>query len=48
MSAENPEIRKKIEFGIEKFQKNRIEKNEKIGRTGAINAQRRLAQQRYK
>lgn len=48
ISREDPNVRKQLESGIQKFQRSRIEKNEKIGRTGAINAQRRLAQQRQR
>ena len=41
-------IRNKLEEGIKKFQMNRIEANERMGRAGAINAQKRLAERRQK
>lgn len=48
LAREDPKIRSKLEEGVEKFQKLRIEANEKAGRAGAINAQKRLAERRRK
>jgi hypothetical protein len=42
LAREDPRIRKKLEEAIERFQKARIEANEKVGRMGAMKAQRRL------
>ena len=42
LAREDVRIRKKLEEAIERFQKARIEANEKIGRMGAMKAQKRL------
>lgn len=42
LAREDSRIRKKLEEAIERFQKARIEANEKIGRVGAMKAQKRL------
>ena len=42
LAREDPRIRKKLEEAIERFQRARIEANEKIGRMGAMRAQKRL------
>lgn len=42
LARDDQRIRRKLEEAIERFQKSRIEANEKIGRFGAMKAQERL------
>ena len=42
LAKDDGRIRKKLEEAIERFQKARIEANEKVGRVGAMKAQKRL------
>lgn len=42
LARDEPRIRMKLEEAIEKFQNIRIEANEKVGRMGAMKAQKRL------
>ena len=46
LAREDPRIRKKLEEAIERFQRARIEANEKIGRMGAMRAQKRLQEKK--
>lgn len=48
LAREDSRIRKKLEEAIERFQKARIEANEKIGRVGAMKAQKRLQEQKQR
>lgn len=48
LAREDSRIRRKLEEAIERFQKARIEANEKIGRVGAMKAQKRLQDQRQR
>lgn len=46
LAKSDTRIRKKLEEAIEKFQKARIEANEKVGRVGAMKAHQRILQRR--
>ena len=46
LAREDVRIRKKLEEAIERFQKARIEANEKVGRIGAMKAQKRLQERK--
>jgi seryl-tRNA synthetase len=48
LAREDSRIRRKLEEAIERFQKARIEANEKIGRVGAMKAQKRLQEQKQR
>jgi tellurite resistance protein len=42
LAKHDKKLQAKLEESIEKFQKMRIEANEKVGRSGAMKAQKRL------
>lgn len=48
LARDDDRIRKKLEEAIERFQKARIEANEKVGRVGAMKAQKRIQERRIK
>ena len=46
LARDDPRIRRKLEDAIERFQKARVEANEKVGRIGAMKAQQRLMEKK--
>lgn len=48
LARDDGRVRRKLEEAIERFQKARIEANEKVGRVGAMKAQKRLQERRQR
>ena len=48
LARDDGRVRRKLEEAIERFQKARIEANEKVGRVGAMKAQKRIQERRQK
>lgn len=48
LARDDGRVRRKLEAAIERFQKARIEANEKVGRVGAMKAQKRVQERRQR